>query len=589
MPCNHPMLRRLGAGRCAVCEPELSAPPTTRPSRTRAVERERCRRSFAAFVRAAWPTIEPTRELLPSVAVDALCAALQAVGEGRIRRLAIACPPGVSKSLVAAVAFPAWLLLRSRGAARVMAGSYSHDFATRDSRRCRDLIASPWYQALVAGAWSLRPDADRRDDFWTTTGGRRLVVSPAGKSIGERCTVQIVDDALSAADVHSPAAKKEAARWLTEVLPSRLEDPDHDARVLVGQRLCVDDPLAVAIERGWRYLRLPALAGDDPCELLDDAGELVWRDPRAPGEPLVSLLSPAALADLRADLGSAAFGAQYDQSPADDSAAIVKRSWWRRYQRSELPARFDRTVISCDPTFGSAKGDYAVAQVWAARGGQRFLLDEWRARAGLEVTLGALRGLAARFPGAAILVEKAALGAGIVETLQRELPGVIPVTPVGNKQQRLSAIAPQVESGGCLIPADAPWVDEWVDELALATKHDDRADAASYALTYLAAADPARDVLRRHYRVYGQIPDAARRRGLVDQWVEWAVDNHLASARGERTFAWKPPAEVKAEERPWCRKAEPEPPAKSAADNFAEGLTRGGYGFDAASGRWFWG
>jgi len=472
-----------------------------------ALQRELCRRSFADFVRGAWHVIEPTRPLLPSVAIDALCAALQAVAERRIRRLAIALPPGVSKSLVGAVAFPAWLLLRSGGTARVMAGSYSWSFAERDSRRCRDLIASPWYGSLVSGRWQVRSDADTRADWWTTAGGRRLVVSVGGKALGERCSVQVIDDALSGADTLSRAAKLEASRWVCEVLPSRLESADEDPRVIIGQRLAVDDPIAAVLERGWTYLCLPAVLADNetPCVLLDDAGVEVWRDPRKPGEPLVSLLSTDALEKLRTELGSVAYAAQYNQRPQDDSSAVIRRAWWRfhrpphvsvnaprpggcdtEHPAADTPEGFDRVVVACDLTFGSLTGDYAAVQAWGRVNGARYLLDAWRARCGFEEQLAAIQRIAGTYPGCKIVVEKAANGAAIVEQLRKVLPGVIAVKPIGSKQARISAVAPAVESGACHLPLGAPWLEDFVEELAGATKHDDAQDAAAYALHDLA-------------------------------------------------------------------------------------------------------
>ena len=90
--------------------------------------------SFRDYMDFAWPLIDPTRPMVPSVAIDGTCAALQAVADGRIKRLAISTCPGTSKSVVGAIGFPSWLLLRTRGRARVMVGSYAWDFATRDSR-----------------------------------------------------------------------------------------------------------------------------------------------------------------------------------------------------------------------------------------------------------------------------------------------------------------------------------------------------------------------------------------------------------------------------------------------------------------------
>lgn len=472
-----------------------------------ALRRKLARESFADFVRMVWPVIEPTRPMLASHAIDALCAALQAVAEGRLKRLAIALPPGVSKSLVGAVAFPAWLLLRSGGTTRAMVGSYSWSFAERDSRRCRDLIASPQYQALVGNTWRVRSDADTRADFWTTAGGRRLIVSVGGKALGERCSVQIVDDALSGADVLSKAAKQEATRWVCEVLPSRLENPDEDARVVIGQRLSVDDPIAAVLERGWSLLSLPAVLaeGDAPCVLLADDGSEVWRDTRAPGAPLVSLLSQDALDKLKVELGSVTFAAQYMQRPRDDSSATIRRAWWRFHRPAHVsgeaprpsgcdleqpaidtPEDFDRVVIAADLTFGSMTGDFAAVQAWGRKKGARYLLDAWRARAGFEAQLVAIQEMAAKFPGAAIIVEKAANGAAVIEQLRKVLPGVLAVKPIGSKAARISAVAPAVESGACHLPLGAPWLEDFVEELAGATKHDDAQDAAAYALHDLA-------------------------------------------------------------------------------------------------------
>lgn len=456
----------------------------------RQLEANVCRASFADFVGSAWPLIEPTRALLPSVAMDGICAALQAVAERRIRRLAIACPPGVSKSLLAAVAFPAWLLLRSSGSARIMTGSYAWDLASRDSRRCRDLVESQWFRALVGNAWLVRDDADRRDDWWTTASGRRLVTSTGAKALGERATFQILDDVLSGADVYSDAKRKEALRWIGEVLPSRLEDPERDARVLVGQRLHVSDPLALAIEQGWRVLLLPAVLGEAemPCELRDDAGELVWRDPRRPGDPLVSLLSADALARLKTELGSNAFAAQYLQRPHDNSASMFPRSCFARTWAT-LPDRLDREVIALDASFkAGSSSDFAVIQCWGAKGADRFLIEQWRKQAGFADTLAALRAMAQRYQYARVLVEGAANGHAVLDQLKREIPSVFEVRPEGGKVARAASVQAIVESGVVVLPEHASWREAFIDEVSAfpnGAKHDDQTDAMTYALREL--------------------------------------------------------------------------------------------------------
>jgi predicted phage terminase large subunit-like protein len=466
---------------------------------------ELCRRSFRHFVQAAWPAIEPTRPLLPSVALDAICAVLQEAAE-RGGRWAISTPPGTSKSLLASVAWPAWLLLRSGGQARVMAASYSWDLAAKDSVRCRALITSAWYRGLVDGEWALRDDAARRDDFWSTTGGRRLVASVGGKTTGERCTVQIVDDALSAADAMSDAARSEAARWVTEVLPSRLEDPERDTRVIIGQRLHSADPIGVVLEQGgWRHLVLPALLdeGAPRCELRRDDGSLIWRDERAPGEPLVSLLSPAALARLKVELGSAAFSAQYMQNPVDLEGGMLRREWWGWWRPDGAvgnprrptgcndkpavvrPATFDAIAIAVDAAFKNTGDDVAFVVV-GTKGARRFVLEVVARRMDFVETCAKLRELAARYPTARILVEEAANGAAIINALKATVPRIVPVTPLGGKESRAAAASPQVEAGDVLLEDGAPWVEPLVEQCAAfpRAKHDDIVDALVHALNH---------------------------------------------------------------------------------------------------------
>jgi len=479
----------------------------------RGLEASLCVDSLAFFFERAWKVVEPTRGLLPSVAIDGMCAAGQAIGDGRIKRLAVATCPGTSKSIFWSVMFPAWLLLRTSGRARVMVGSYAWAFALRDAMRCRDLVQSEWFRGLVESlgqAWGIREDANQKGDWWTNAMGRRLITSVEGKSTGERCTFQIVDDALSAASTYSLADQAEAIRWVNEVLTSRMEDQRVDPRIVVGQRLCVNDPVGEAVRRGWPYLYLPAVLGpdDEPCELRDDAGELVWRDPRAPGVPIVELLDLPTLDRLRLDLGPTAFAAQYLQKPADDSAALFKRTAWRWYRPDGMsaetaatwrrpagcdedsacvdqPEAWDRIVITADLTFGSLTGDYNVVQAWGSRGSGRYLLRQWRKRAGFDAALEAIESMAHAYPGAKICIEKAANGAAVIETISKRVPGVVALRPIGSKAQRHSAAVPTVESGCAFLPVGWSEAGEFVEEMTGTTKHDDQADTAAYAIVEL--------------------------------------------------------------------------------------------------------
>jgi len=78
-----------------------------RVSRDAEAIRGRCV-SLAGFVREAWHVVEPTAVLVWNWHLDALCAHLEAISDGRINRLLANVPPGSSKSLVVSVMWQAW-------------------------------------------------------------------------------------------------------------------------------------------------------------------------------------------------------------------------------------------------------------------------------------------------------------------------------------------------------------------------------------------------------------------------------------------------------------------------------------------------
>jgi hypothetical protein len=100
-------------------------------------------------VREAWHVLEPEAKYVHNWHIDAICAHLEAVTAGRINRLLINVPPGSSKSLIVSVMWPAWEWGPcGRRSLRYLATAFNEGPVKRDTRKCRDLIASEWYQRL---------------------------------------------------------------------------------------------------------------------------------------------------------------------------------------------------------------------------------------------------------------------------------------------------------------------------------------------------------------------------------------------------------------------------------------------------------
>src|SRR5262245_51373341 len=70
--------------------------------------KERAERRLIDFVRLMWKVLEPGNPLRTGWVMEAICEHLEAVSRGQIRNLLINCPPGMSKSLLTSVFWPAW-------------------------------------------------------------------------------------------------------------------------------------------------------------------------------------------------------------------------------------------------------------------------------------------------------------------------------------------------------------------------------------------------------------------------------------------------------------------------------------------------
>jgi hypothetical protein len=136
--------------------------------------------------------LEPDAPLKWGWALDAVCEHLEAVARGEINRLLVNCPPGMMKSLVTGVFFPAWLWgPKGRPGTRIIGSSYSENYATRDNRRMRDLVSSPWYRARWGDKVQLVKIGET--SFSNTATGFRQGV-PFQRLTGGRADLLVLDD-----------------------------------------------------------------------------------------------------------------------------------------------------------------------------------------------------------------------------------------------------------------------------------------------------------------------------------------------------------------------------------------------------------
>jgi hypothetical protein len=81
------------------------------------VRRALAERSLADFIRLLWRRIDPA-PFIPGWHIELICAELEAVNRGEVRKLLITVPPRHMKSISVAVAWPAWTWLQEGGVIR---------------------------------------------------------------------------------------------------------------------------------------------------------------------------------------------------------------------------------------------------------------------------------------------------------------------------------------------------------------------------------------------------------------------------------------------------------------------------------------
>jgi len=216
--------------------------------------------SLRAFIPVVWPVLEPGRKFVSGYAVDAICDHLQAVTEGHLRKLLINVPPGCMKSLTTCVLWPAWEWgPYNRPDYRYVCASYSDALTVRDNRRTRLVINSEEYQSRWGQRFNLVGDQNAKTKFETDKRGFKIATSVRGLGTGERGDRVIVDDPHNVKDGESEAKREESLAWFTETMPTRVNDAETAAFVVIMQRVHERDVsgLILANELGYEHLMLP--------------------------------------------------------------------------------------------------------------------------------------------------------------------------------------------------------------------------------------------------------------------------------------------------------------------------------------------
>lgn len=406
---------------------------------------------------------------------------LQAVAEGKIKRLILAMPPRHGKSRLTAVELTTWILGKNPRA-KIITASFSGALSKKHSKEARARLLHPFYQETFPTR--LHP-FDRAAERWATTdGGEYQAVGIHGTLTGLGADYLIIDDPLKDhQEANSFATREKVWQWYISTAYTRLM-PDA-AIIVIMTRWHVDDlvgrlldpnrvkELAEAGLTGetWEVVSLPAIAKDN-----DPMGRQV-------GEALDPVRYPIdALRGKRIVMDRFNWSALYEQNPVPAGGRYINGEYIRIVSPEDVPKN-QRWFRFWDLAATVKKeSDWTVGLKGCLIGDTLYLADEIRGQwAWPQARAKIMQAAAAeRIPVGIEVVGQSVTTYDDLQDLIGEWCVVRKLTPETDKLTRALPWIPKVENRKvCLVRGD--WNIDFINELEAFPRgtHDDRVDAVS--------------------------------------------------------------------------------------------------------------
>ncbi|CAB4144451.1 Archaeophage PsiM2, terminase large subunit [uncultured Caudovirales phage] len=445
--------------------------------------------SLKAFVVKWWSTVEPA-PFIDGWHIDAICEHLEAITNLYIRNLLINMPPRHAKSLIVSVFWPMWVWTFKPECKWIFA-SYAQPLSTRDSLRCRRLITHKKFVQEYGHICQLSQDQKQKQRFENTHLGYRIATSVDGIGTGEGGDVLVCDDPHNVREAESNTVRESTIIWWDETMSTRFNDPKTGCRVIVMQRAHELDLSGHVLEKGtYVHLMLPA-----EYEVHDKKKTILgWCDPR---EKEGELLCPERfghkeLDALKVELGTYGVAAQLQQRPIPRGGGIIKGEWWCYFvpaygadHKITAPA-FNYTLQSWDTAFKEGQdNDYSACTTWGVNNTGAYLINAFKGKMDFPALLVKVKELYDLYRPSKILVEDKASGQSLLQSLKRYSNFPIKAVKVSaDKESRMHAVSPFIESGRVFLMKDANWLESYKTELETFPRaaHDDMVDSTTQAL-----------------------------------------------------------------------------------------------------------
>jgi predicted phage terminase large subunit-like protein len=410
---------------------------------------------FLSFVKHVWP------EFIEGKHHKEIAEKFNQLANGKIKRLIINMPPRHTKSEFASYLLPSWMVGRKPNL-KIIQTTHTTELAIRFGRKAKTLMDS---QEQAAGKWE------------TEQGGEYYAAGVGSAITGRGADLLIIDDPHSEQDALNMTAMERAYEWYTSGPRQRLQPGG--AIVVVMTRWNMKDLTGMLLKSQkelksdqWHVIEFPAIL---------PSNKPVWPEYWKLEE----------LESVKASLSVGKWNAQWMQNPTSEEGSLIKREWWRKWDRDYIP-KLQHVIQSYDTAFLKKEtADYSAITTWGVfhenddGPANLILLDSLKDRLEFPELRKVAKEQYDYWKPESVIVEAKASGLPLTYELRKMGIPVINFTPSkGNdKHARVNAVSPLFESGQIWAP-DEKFAEEVIEECASFPygDHDDLVDSMTQAV-----------------------------------------------------------------------------------------------------------
>ncbi len=414
-----------------------------------------------------------------------LCEKLDEFANGKNKRMMVFMPPQHGKSELVSRRFPAYMLGKDPNL-KYIGASYSDELACSFNRDAQRIVDDVPYSEIfdLCKESSVKRRYIKRADIFEVEGysGYYKSVGIGGSLTGFSADILSIDDPVKGPEqAYSETSRKTVWDWYTNVVETRLHNK---SRVLLTMTRWHEDDLAgrlLELEGDkWDVISFSAMKED----------EFNTGDPRKTGEPLwPDMHTLERLNDIRKK-SERTFVSLYQQRPAPEEGSVIKKHWFKYFYLSELPENLAIDFYS-DTAYGKERSDNSATMCYSVHDGNLYIRDMWVINLGYpdfrKSYLDYLESSGYSSHSECVFEPKAS-GISIVQDLKdtklrsgERINVIEDKPPNDDKQTRLMAASPVIESGRVFLLKGASWIDRFIEECGSfpSGKFDDQVDCFS--------------------------------------------------------------------------------------------------------------